>query len=100
MNGQQVWRFDPEGIAYGPVHADGDISLYFEVLASESGEGSSMFMRAMDMTTRQVLWSANDAASGPTLMDGIVRTISASATICEQMNNRNTVTVWFSEILE
>jgi outer membrane protein assembly factor BamB len=31
-----------------------------------------MFMRAMDMTTRQVLWSANDAASGPTVMDGIV----------------------------
>jgi outer membrane protein assembly factor BamB len=71
-SGREVWSIETEGIAYGPANADGDISLYFEVLASESGEGSSMFMRAMDMTTRQVLWSANDAASGPTVMDGIV----------------------------
>jgi outer membrane protein assembly factor BamB len=72
QSGREVWSIETEGVAYGPVHADGVIGLYFEVLANESGEGSSMFMRAMDMTTRQVLWSTNDAASGPTVMDGIV----------------------------
>jgi hypothetical protein len=41
-------------------------------LAGESGEGDQMFMRAMNMNTRQVLWSADDVASGPTLMDGVV----------------------------
>ena len=71
-SGRAVWSTETEGIAYGPVQADGDIGLYFEVLENESGEGSSMFMRAMDMNTRQVLWSAGDAASGPTVMDGVV----------------------------
>jgi outer membrane protein assembly factor BamB len=67
-----VWNTKTEGIAYGPVPADGAISLYFEVLATESGESGAMFIRAMDMNTRQVLWSADDAASGPTIVDGIV----------------------------
>ena len=72
QSGQEVWSTETEGIAYGPVPADGTVSLYFEVLATESGERGAMFIRAMDMNTRQVLWSADDAASGPTIVDGIV----------------------------
>jgi outer membrane protein assembly factor BamB len=72
QSGQEVWSTKTEGIAYGPVPADATISLYFEVLATESGESGAMFIRAMDMNTRQVLWSADDAASGPTIVDGIV----------------------------
>jgi outer membrane protein assembly factor BamB len=71
-SGQKVWSNEIDGIAYGPVPADGAIALYFEVLASESGEDVKMFMRAMDMNTRQVLWSADDAASGPSVVDGVV----------------------------
>jgi len=72
QSGQEVWSTKTEGIAYGPVQADGTIGLYFEVLATESGESDAMFIRAMDMNTHQVLWSADDAASGPTIVDGIV----------------------------
>ena len=72
QSGQEVWSTKTEGIAYGPVQADGTIGLYFEVLTTESGESGAMFMRAMDMNTRQVLWSADDSASGATIVDGIV----------------------------
>jgi len=51
---------------------NGAIAMYFEVLANESGEGCGMYMRAIDMNTRQVLWSADNAASGPTVVDGVV----------------------------
>jgi len=71
-SGQEVWSIETEGIAYGPVPTDGVIGLYFEVLPHGPGESSEMFMRAMDMNTRQVLWSAGDVASGPTLVDGVV----------------------------
>ncbi len=72
QSGREVWSIETEGIVYGPVPTDGAIVLYFEVLVNETGEGSAMFMRAMDMNTRETLWSANDAASGPTVVDGVV----------------------------
>jgi outer membrane protein assembly factor BamB len=71
-SGQQVWSTETRGVVYGPVSANNAIGLYFEVLADESGEGGGAFMRAMDMNTRQVLWSADDAASGSTVVDGVV----------------------------
>lgn len=71
-SGREVWSTGTEGIVYGPVFADGAICLYLEVLASESNEDSSSFLRAMDMNTRQVIWSADDSASAPTILDGVV----------------------------
>jgi len=71
-SGQEVWSIVTEGIAYGPAPLNGAIAMYFEVLANESGEGGGMYMRAIDMNTRQVLWSTDNAASGPTVVDGVV----------------------------
>lgn len=70
--GRQVWTMETEGIVYGPGHAEGTICLYAEVLAGESGGDGSMFLRAMDMDTHRVLWSADDVASEPTVVDGLV----------------------------
>ncbi|NND70833.1 MAG: PQQ-like beta-propeller repeat protein [Rhodothermales bacterium] len=72
QSGLEVWSTETEGIVYGPVSVEGAICLYLEVLANEPGENRSAFMRAMDMNTRQVLWSTEDAVSGVTLVDGVV----------------------------
>ena len=79
--GQEVWSAETEGIVYGPRAAGGGVGLYAEFLANESGDGGTMIMRAMKLNTREVLWSAEDAATGPTLVDGIMYYGGADGTV-------------------
>lgn len=69
--GREVWSVETEGIVYGPKAVGGGIGMYAEFVADESGEGGAMFMRAMELNTRRVLWTADDSASGPNVVDGV-----------------------------
>ena len=80
-SGKEVWSVETEGIVYGPRAADGGIGLYAEFLANKSGDGDTRIMRAMQLNTRQVLWSTDDAATAPTLVDGIVYYVGTDGTV-------------------
>ena len=79
--GHKVWGMQTEGIVYGPRSAGSNIALLFEFLPDASGEGGAMSMHAMYMTTRQVLWSANDPASGPTIVGDVVYYGASNGTV-------------------
>ena len=57
------------------------MALYVEFLAGEPGESGSMFPRAMELTRREVLWSADDMVSPPTVVDAIVHHEGADCTV-------------------
>lgn len=79
--GRKVWSIATEGIVYGPVAAGGGIGLYAEFLANKFGEGGTMFMRAMDLSARQVLWSTDDMASPPMVVDSVVYYAGTDGTV-------------------
>ena len=48
------------------------IGLVLEVIAGDVPEDTTAYLRAIDLQTREFLWSANDAASPPTVTDGAI----------------------------
>lgn len=70
--GQKVWSTATDGIVYGPASAGNGIGLYAEFLPDVSEPGGTVVLRAMDLSDRQVLWTADDLASTPTVVDDIV----------------------------
>ena len=79
--GHEVWSTETEGIVYGPRTAGGGVGLYAEFLANKSGDGGTMRMRAMQLNTRQPLWGAENVATGPTVVDGIVYFAAADGSV-------------------
>jgi outer membrane protein assembly factor BamB len=79
--GREVWSIETEGIVYGPRPAGTGIGLYAEFISDESGESETRIFRAMNFATRQVIWSTEDAATPPTLVDGIAYYIGTDGTV-------------------
>jgi len=79
--GQQVWSVETEGIAYGPRAVGDGIGLYMEFVPDATGEEESAFLRAMDLESRQVLWSTDEAVSPPTVADGVVYYAGADGSV-------------------
>jgi len=79
--GHEVWSAETEGIVYGPRAVGGGVGLYAEFLANKSGNGGTMTMRAMQLNTRQLMWSAEDVATGPVVVDGNVYFAGADGSV-------------------
>jgi len=70
--GREVWRIETEGIVYGPKAVGNGIAMYAEFVPDASDKGETKFMRAMDLGAHKVLWGADDSASPPSVIDGVV----------------------------
>jgi outer membrane protein assembly factor BamB len=70
--GRKVWSMATDGIVYGPASAGNGIGLYAEFLPNKSEMGGTMLLRAMELSERRVLWTAEDMASAPTVVDSVV----------------------------
>jgi outer membrane protein assembly factor BamB len=70
--GQVVWSTTTEGIAYGPVPAGHGIGIYAEFVAGQTEGETIKYTRAMDLASREVLWTTDDSASVPNIEGGLV----------------------------
>ena len=77
----------PPGIAYGPRAVGDGIGLYMEFMPDATGEGESGFLRAMDLESRLVLWSIDEAVSPPNVVDGVVYYVGADGTVHGRLLN-------------
>jgi outer membrane protein assembly factor BamB len=71
QTGREVWSIETDGIVYGPKAAGDGIAMYAKFVPDESGDGGTMYMGAMDLNARQVLWSVDDSASIMNVIDGV-----------------------------
>ena len=81
QTGQEVWSVETEGIAYGPRGIGDGTGFYMEFIPDAAGDGVSIWLRLMDLGSREVLWSTDEATSPPTLDNGIVYYVGADGTV-------------------
>lgn len=79
--GKQVWSAATEGIAYGPRGLGDRFGMYMEVVPGATEEDVSIFLRFMDLGSREVVWSMDDAMSPPTVADGVLYYVGADGTV-------------------
>ena len=70
--GQKVWSAETEGIAYGPGLVGDGLAMYMEFVSGEAEEGPGVFLRILDLESREVLWSTTEAITPPAVADGVI----------------------------
>jgi outer membrane protein assembly factor BamB len=72
LTGEKVWEFEGEGYLYGPRLAGDGVALYFEHVQATDERPEAFLVRALDLETREILWTADDLSSPPSIHGGVI----------------------------
>ncbi len=70
--GEKVWEFEGEGYLYGPRSAGEGIALYIEYIPITEERPEAYLLRALDLETKQILWTADNISAPPSVHEAVV----------------------------
>jgi outer membrane protein assembly factor BamB len=71
-SGKKVWEFEGDGYLYGPLPAGDGVALYSEYFPATDQRPEAYLVRALDLNTKEILWTADDFSSPPSIHGSIV----------------------------
>ena len=70
--GTQVWMKETEGWLFGPIPAEENVALYAELILDADGNPEAFLVHALDMNSKEVLWTNDNVSSLPFVQNGVV----------------------------